>query len=54
MSTKLLTALQEWPDITVDEGKAMDAADIMVAAVLADKAVDQANQVSLKLQNGSL
>ncbi len=40
LSTKLLTALQEWPDINVDKGKAMDVADTMVAAVRADKAVD--------------
>ncbi len=50
LSTELLTALQEWPDVTVDKGKATDAADVMVAAVPADKAVDWATQVSLKLQ----
>ncbi len=50
MSTELLTALQEWPDVMVDEGKATDAADAMVAAVQADKALDRAIQVSLKLQ----
>ncbi len=50
LSTVLLTALQEWPDIMVDKGKVTDAADGMVMAVLADKAVDRATQVSLKLQ----
>ncbi len=49
LPTNLLTALQEWPDFMVDEGKAVDAADTMVAAVPADKAVDRATQVSLKL-----
>ncbi len=34
----------------VDKGKVTDAADGMVMAVLADKAVDRATQVSLKLQ----
>ncbi len=50
LSTKLPTALQEWPDVRVDKGKVTDAADMMVAAVLADKAVEWATQVSLKLQ----
>ncbi len=49
LSTKLLTALQKWPDVTVDEGKVTDGADGMVAEVLADKAMDWATQVSLKL-----
>jgi hypothetical protein len=43
-------ALQEQPDVTVDKGKASNAADAMVAVVPADKAVDWATQVSLKLQ----
>ena len=34
----------------VDVGKAMDAADAMVAVVPAGKAVDRATQVSPKLQ----
>ncbi len=36
LSTKLLTALQEWLDVTVDKSKAMDMADAIVAAVPAD------------------
>ncbi len=50
LSTELLTALQECPDVTVDKGKVADAADAMVAVVPAVKAVDWATQVSLKLQ----
>jgi hypothetical protein len=34
----------------MDEGEATNAVDTMVAAVPADKAVDWATQVSLKLQ----
>ncbi len=34
----------------MDKGKATDVADAMVAAVPADKAMDWATQVSLKLQ----
>jgi hypothetical protein len=34
----------------VDKGMATDAADAMVVAILADKAVDWATQVSPKLQ----
>ncbi len=50
LSTKLLMALQEWPDVTVDKGKVTDVVDTMVAVVPADKAVDWATQVSPKLQ----
>ncbi len=50
LSTELLLACQEWPDIVVDVGKTTDVADAMVVVVPAGKAVDQATQVSPKLQ----
>jgi hypothetical protein len=49
LSTELLTARQEWPDITVNKGKVTNMADAMIGAVPADKAEDRATQVSLKL-----